>query len=608
MQGAAPTRELRAGRRALEGIEGVELAEDWRWDEDHERWVLHLRLRPGIEGSERVPACTDWYVLADPSYPWGSVKFYPARDGGIERTFWHQSYNGPGPTGRAWRDGAPCLDTSVRVLGRHGFDDEPREAHARLRWHTLRALDWLRAADEERLVLPGDPYELPEFPRYEELDVLVAFSEGATSFDWWRECTGRSGTVSFYSLRESPELLVVKEFRSLAGRPIIASDWGRCVRGASEVEFRGIWLRLDGPPVLLPWQAAATWGELRHACRSQGLELDNLMRPLLPGMRDGERHVALVGFPIPERFGDGPGRIHWQAMRLPALQGGRQVPDGFRPNEMGYRERDRRTVFAGTEPLRWLRSENWSEDQLATRGRLPEEVRGKSVLLVGAGALGSPLGEMLVRGGVHRLTVVDGQTLQAGNLVRHTLGLDRVGKLKADSTSQRLNLASPHASVVAINTRFPPDGEVDGAQARGCDVVLDCTAEDELLHELEVFEWGEPKHFVSLSLGMGARRLYCFSAEGLGFPYAAFRALIDPWLRQEAEEYEGSELPREGVGCWHPVFPARVDDVWLMAGVAVKYLEGALTSPSVEPRLAVYERHDDEEGNFAGVRRVDPGG
>ncbi len=56
-------------------MEGVELAEDWRWDEDHERWVLHLRLRPGVKGSERVPACTDWYVLADPSYPWGSVKF-----------------------------------------------------------------------------------------------------------------------------------------------------------------------------------------------------------------------------------------------------------------------------------------------------------------------------------------------------------------------------------------------------------------------------------------------------------------------------------------------------------------------------------------------------
>jgi len=207
-----------------------------------------------------------------------------------------------------------------------------------------------------------------------------------------------------------------------------------------------------------------------------------------------------------------------------------------------------------------------------------------------------------VRAGVRRVTVVDDETLQAGNLCRHTLTLGDLKNNKAASLAQRLGQISPHATVDAITSAFPPTAAQDVVNATACDIVIDCTAEDAVLSELARFPWGSQKRFASLSLGYAARRLFCFVAEGVAFPDAMFRAAIGPWLERERGETAGAELPREGVGCWHPIFPARADDVWLMAAAAVKHLEKALGGPA-GAKLTVFEQKF-EGGEFVGVQRA----
>lgn len=66
------------------------------------------------------------------------------------------------------------------------------------------------------------------------------------------------------------------------------------------------------------------------------------------------------------------------------------------------------------------------------------------------------------------------------------------------------------------------------------------------------------------------------------------------------------EFPREGVGCWHPVFPARADDISMMAAVGVKYLESIVVTYPTEPTLTVFEQQF-ENGVFTGMRHVTPG-
>ena len=102
--------------------------------------------------------------------------------------------------------------------------------------------------------------------------------------------------------------------------------------------------------------------------------------------------------------------------------------------------------------------ENWHPDQIGSRGRLPKSFTEARVLLIGAGALGSSVAEMLVRGGVSDLTVFDPQRVEAGNLVRHTLGFDVIGTSKALALAAHLNGANPNARVRGFAAPFPAAG------------------------------------------------------------------------------------------------------------------------------------------------------
>jgi hypothetical protein len=205
---------------------------------------------------------------------------------------------------------------------------------------------------------------------------------------------------------------------------------------------------------------------------------------------------------------------------------------------------------------------------------------------------------------LRRLTIVDDELLQAGNLCRHTLTLPDVRKAKGESLALRLRSINPHAEVDSVTDEFPPLGESAEALTR-CDVVIDCTADDAVIHHLGQFPWDGQKRFVSLSLGHAAQRLFCFFADAPAFPEEHFRLALSPWLQKDRQAVGDAELPREGVGCWHPVFPARADDVWMMASISVKHLEETLKSSTPANGLTVFEQQFNGSA-FAGVVRVPP--
>ena len=225
-------------------------------------------------------------------------------------------------------------------------------------------------------------------------------------------------------------------------------------------------------------------------------------------------------------------------------------------------------------------------------------------LLVGAGALGSALAELLVRAGHRRLHVIDHDALLPGNLVRHTLGMPHLLVKKALGLSVHLNQASPHAAVVGTAGRFPPEAAAVRQQLACCPVIIDTTGDDEVVAQMAAFPWGGPRLFLSLSLGFGARRLFAFAALGQRFPEDAFRAQLAPWLAREyAERADAPE--HAGGGCHDPFFPGRCDDVWMLAAAGLKLIEAWLRSPPVEPTLLVLTQRF-EAGTFAGIERLGP--
>jgi hypothetical protein len=83
-----------------------------------------------------------------------------------------------------------------------------------------------------------------------------------------------------------------------------------------------------------------------------------------------------------------------------------------------------------------------------------------------------------------------------------------------------------------------------------------------------------------------------------------FRSRITPWLKKERSENAGLKLPREGIGCWHPTFPARIDDVNMMLCAFIKVFEVRHSLDELR-ELIVIEKAYDENGVFNGVRLIE---
>ncbi len=77
-----------------------------------------------------------------------------------------------------------------------------------------------------------------------------------------------------------------------------------------------------------------------------------------------------------------------------------------------------------------------------------KKLKAASVLLIGAGGLGSPLAMYLAAAGVGRLGLVDYDTVDASNLQRQIIhGTKDVGRLKLESARERILDINPHVQV-----------------------------------------------------------------------------------------------------------------------------------------------------------------
>lgn len=584
-----PKPELLLARRMVEELDAVEIIEDLKWDSLIEKWVFLCRLSPKLQSNILVPLSTNWYVHIDDSYPWGNIKFYPAKIDGLRGTFPHQNYNGEGNKEQPWSEGNLCLDTSYRKFRHMGLDVEPFDSDYRLLWHFKRALNWLQEADNGKLSNPGDPFELPDFNK-SSLST-IAFCENNESYLEWERSKKTYGLVELllYQKKE-PFVMMPRKFTTIEGEVVYQPIWGNAISNAEPQSetLIGAWIILKQVPVIPPWQAPMTWGELNVICKNQGIDLLKVVKKIVPKIRDGKSHIFLIGFPIPEKVEDSTKLIYWQPILLPKLSYMTKNARGFRDIEKHNWFRDTKSVFRFNNPIKWLNSENWHEDELFNRGRLGRDIRTLSILQLGAGAIGSMVSELLVRGGQKEMTIMDNDILQVGNMVRHTLTLKESLQFKVDSLMERLNQVAPHSKIKGIRERFPP--KVESIDPKDFGVILDCTGEDETMFYLAQYKFDFPKTFVSISLGFGAKRLFVFYSKGHEFNHSAFVSLMQPWLEKEQSDTSKIDFPREGLGCWHPVFPARADDVWLMVSTAFKSMEQAIRANIKKSTLMVYEQ------------------
>lgn len=586
-----PSPSLLVGRRTLEEIEGVEIVSDWV--ADRSGWLLELNLTPRALGTEfPLPPTSRWFVHASAVYPRGLIDIFPAKEGGVPGIHPHQR---PAlvASDAPYHAAKICVATDSEGNLRLDSDAEPLGDADRLAWHVIRALGWITKASRGLLLSPGDPFELPVYPATSTS--VVAFREGAEDLAHWSAIDDVIGLAELQRVDiPSGHVSIVQRFKALDGRALIESKWGSRLARLRTPKQVALWLRCDRLVVLPPYAAPTSWGELEEAFKHQGMDLYALLQQGTRSFHDGAVHAVLIGFPVPQRVGEQPLQMHWISIALPLLE--RQALHGFRGNDLGLWMASERGTLRRTTRLDWVDTENWHPDQVATRGRLTANVAECRIVLVGAGALGSAIAEMLVRAGTTQLTIIDSETFEAGNLVRHLLAVEDLGQRKAEALARRLNAASPNARVAAI-ARSAEEAIIP-ALLEEVDLVIETTGDRRVLEVLSRVAGRRPMVYASFSITLHARLLLAFVAHGETFPLTEFDNAYQPIGR--AEQERGEERPWEGVGCWHPVFPARADEVWLMAAAAVGLLNDALPV-SKEAMLHVFERTTDDGGFFTGL-------
>lgn len=96
--------------------------------------------------------------------------------------------------------------------------------------------------------------------------------------------------------------------------------------------------------------------------------------------------------------------------------------------------------------------------QIATHGQ--EKIAAKHVLVIGAGALGSSISEMLVRAGIGKLTIVDRDYVEFSNLQRQQLYVERdaIEKMpKAEAARRRLTEINQDVDIEAFVIDATPE-------------------------------------------------------------------------------------------------------------------------------------------------------
>ena len=275
----------------------------------------------------------------------------------------------------------------------------------------------------------------------------------------------------------------------------------------------------------------------------------------------------------------------------------------FYPEESGYRQSGMGLTFVLFRPavkgkpiqVEYVKAYRAGPNYVLSRFGPYGSIADRKVLLVGFGSLGSAVAANLCKLGVSQLTLVDWDTFEPGNTVRHWLGMPHFGQSKAEAGAEALAATYPYTAVKGLSFRF---GDI-GATAKttqfldlldAADLVVDCSAERAVQHYLSDEAWQRGKDFVFVEGYPGM----------LGGYTGMIRPKTGPCFLCFLAGQEDNSIAKPPVlpngtiqppGCAEPTFVGTPFDSDTVAAAALRKLFGTLTSSGRYPRTdAVYYR------------------
>jgi len=271
-------------------------------------------------------------------------------------------------------------------------------------------------------------------------------------------------------------------------------------------------------PMEFPSDGTALFQEIEKAGMKREHILINLGIAALLSPEGAPMHLVL-GLPM-RRAVDGSPRLHvavWttdadtaSALRklLP------QTSDSESIRNLRRELRDALAVVFERSNIKWCQVfEDRSEVVVRRdRGTPIAWFAGKKVLILGCGALGSWLAEIVARAKPNLIHLVDNFVVKPGVLARQNFGLADVGVNKATALARRLNNIIDCCVIIAYAREAHSFLIGDVERLKGYDVVLDCTASSIFQMKLER-DWASFADYtppiISLVIDGHAKRSLC---------------------------------------------------------------------------------------------------
>lgn len=548
-------------------------------------WEFECVAKAPYPNAEKLPGEITLRVVIPETFPREPVDFYP----GNVNAFPHQDAE----------SGKLCLPEEALA---------PLNA-SRLVCYVKWAIEWLEDAANGRLLQTGEPYELPDFSRKFLESPLPAnvpfiFEESPKRYGKWEPFLGASGDVECYWGKGIPAIFAVK-FYQKDGSLVRESEFAQDALETNS-KIKGKWLIVRDiryerhrPP--------QTYEEMDTLCSRNSLDFYTLLKEVWNLKNSYKFGILLIGFPIPEKVGSPFTEIHWQPLLFQNLNGFRSQKrkprlkgPARKPRQIWQRLKEN-GCFSPSQQLPWGQVENVARDRLYTRGAYPSKVQATPIAVFGCGALGSSIAELLTRGGVHQMSLVDPDTIKFGNLCRHTLDGSSIGRNKAQALAETLSLANPLSRIKGYSDRVPLDSRSDKAIRQvltAAEVFVDCTTSEAAFQWLNQYAVENGKRLISLFFNFHAELLtLCISGEGrscleifkdLNYAVQEKYTPLDPdvYFYQPSKD----EQIIEGAGCWHPTFPALNAHIQILAAHAVDIISHSITTKQETGIAAIVKR------------------
>ena len=315
-------------------------------------------------------------------------------------------------------------------------------------------------------------------------------------------------------------------------------------------KFKGIWLLLDSEPVLNKKDRITNWKDLIPILPEGFLKyFEQFLK------RTGAKQLApsgfakkiflCVGYYIPSK--ETEKEIHWDLILLPQY---------YFPKKNKHLNASQLKNYG--ESIHWERTENSSYSRFFGRGSFATAFSKAKILVIGVGAIGSSLCEVLVRGGIRYLDINDIDLIESGNICRSTYSFSDVGGGKTYQLKKKLVSISPFVDI-NITEQINPLSPYSSAYAEkqdelgNYDIIFDCSANNGILQMLTDMHL-ESKVFY-LSITDKANEMICLTNQDCD-NLAARRNQL---LFSLGHTKEPSFMP--GTGCWHPTFEASFFDI-----------------------------------------------